>query len=185
MDNVDDAIRTYALSVEQIGSSIAHLRGIPLLEALKHTEIGAGPYDDVSLFEAANRIMTDLVILHGVRWMLKKRTFPFKTYLVEYGNDDENGFDIRAEHDGKILIGEAFNVAKSFFSTKRGAMLKKLRNLKADFRILIFNHDAVKTRYVPETGPGEHFVLVDVGSESAKVVPNLPLERTVALKEFQ
>ena len=26
---------------------------------------------DVALFEAANRIMTDLVILYGVRWLLK------------------------------------------------------------------------------------------------------------------
>jgi hypothetical protein len=76
-ENVDGSIKTYLLSVETIGDSIAHLRGFALLEVLKRKAMGTGPYSNVSLFEAANRIMTDLVILHGINWLLDHRVFPF------------------------------------------------------------------------------------------------------------
>jgi hypothetical protein len=76
-ENVDAQINTYLACIEGIGASISELRGLRLLEALKRTAIKAGPYPHVTLFEAANRIMTDLVLLYGVRWLLQSRVFPF------------------------------------------------------------------------------------------------------------
>jgi hypothetical protein len=59
------------------------------------------PYPTVTRFEAANRIMSDLVILYGVKWLLDNSVFPFENYIVEYGNEDKNGFDIRAAGNGE------------------------------------------------------------------------------------
>jgi hypothetical protein len=126
-ENVDAQINTYLACIEGIGASISELRGLRLLEALKRTAIKAGPYPHATLFEAANRIMTDLVLLYGVWWLLQSRVFPFSTYVVEYGHEDKNGFDITAEQDSQKLIGEAFNVEPSFFQGKKASMLRKLR----------------------------------------------------------
>ena len=63
----------------------------------------------MTLFEAANRVMTDLVILHGVKSLLEYEIFPFHTYTVEFGNEDRNDFDLSASNKtGEKLIGEAF-----------------------------------------------------------------------------
>src|SRR6266496_4184195 len=64
--NVDALITEYAASTGSLGESIAKLKGLRLLEALKRDVVGTGPYPGVTLFEAANRIMSDLVILRGV-----------------------------------------------------------------------------------------------------------------------
>jgi hypothetical protein len=126
-DNIGDLLQKYANSVEEVGASIHGHTGRKLLESLKRGKVNAGPYPDVTLFEAANRIMTDLVIYTGVKWLLENETFPFTEYTVELGNEDKNGFDIKAASDSKVLIGEAFNVAPSFFQGKKAVMLKKLR----------------------------------------------------------
>jgi hypothetical protein len=133
-----------------------------------------GPYPHVTLFEAANRIMTDLVILKGVRWLLDKRSFPFDEYLVEYGNEDSNEHDITAVQSGKRLIGEAFNVAPSFFQGKKTAMLKKLRNAgeSIDFKIIMVNADAVNEDYLPKVKDREYYLFVDVESYEARLLPN-------------
>ena len=73
VSNVTAEIQRRALLIEEIGPSIKGLRGIALLESLKRDRVGVGPYPNVTLFEAANRIMSDLVILHGVKWLLEKR----------------------------------------------------------------------------------------------------------------
>jgi hypothetical protein len=71
-------------------------------------------------------------------------------YTVEYGNENNNGFDICATGNDKVLIGEAFNVVPSFFQTKKASMLKKLATSSADFKIIMFNHDAVVRSYRPK-----------------------------------
>jgi hypothetical protein len=178
--NVGELLKNYANSVETIGASIQGQTGRTLLESLKRGKVGVGPYPDVTLFEAANRIMTDLVIYTGVKWLLDNETFPFTEYTVELGNEDNNGFDIRAEATSKTLIGEAFNVAPSFFQGKKGAMLKKLKkNGKADYKIIMVNHDAVLESYAPaKEEAGVYYVIVNVGAASAKVVPNKALQAT-------
>lgn len=52
-------------------------------------------------------------------------------------------------------------------------MLKKLRQstIRADFKLIMFNHDAVRTKYIPKTGEREFFVVVTVGTDEARVLP--------------
>lgn len=131
--------------LDEVGRSIEGKRGFELLTSLKRERLDHGPYKGVTLFEAANRIMSDLVILKGVRWLLENKKFPFDAYTVEFGNENRNGFDITAEQGGKKLVGEAFNVAPSFYRVKRRHAAKKLedRGMDAEWRIILVNEDAL------------------------------------------
>lgn len=173
-DNIDDEIARYYSSIESIGLATSNLQGMALFKALKREQVGEGPYPHVTLFEAANRIMTDLVILYGVKWLLENKTFPFDTYVVEYGNEDRNDHDIMAENKNGKLIGEAFNVAKSFFQGKKGSMLKKIRKAEntAEYKIIIANSDSVEEGYTPDIKEGEYYVFVNVESGEAKLMPD-------------
>jgi hypothetical protein len=173
-DNIDDLIADYLVMVETIGAAVAGMSGLRLLKALKRDQVKVGPYPHVTLFEAANRIMTDMVILYGVKWILSTRAFPFEAYNVEYGNEDNHGFDLRASENGRQLVGEAFNVAPSFFQLKKTSMLKKLRapEVAAEFRVLMFNEDAVPAGYKPSPKHSEFFVFVKVGDEGSYMVPS-------------
>lgn len=172
--NIERSLREYTASIEQVGGSIRGLRGRTLLESIKRDKVMIGPYPKVTLFEAANRIMTDLVIYHGVKWLFENKVFPFSSYIVEFGNEDTNGFDIRARNGKSSLIGEAFNVAPSFFQHKKAAMLKKLRSAtsKAEYRVIMVNHDAVSAHYSPSVRKGEYYVFVNIGKSSATIVPD-------------
>lgn len=172
--NVRGLLQSYADSVEKIGGSIHGQTGRALLESLKRRKVGSGPYPEVTLFEAANRIMTDLVIYVGVQWLLESETFPFDEYTVELGNEDNNGFDIRAAAHNKYLIGEAFNVAPSFFQGKKSAMLRKLKKKgEADYKIILVNHDAVPESYAPTINEaGVYYVIVNVALSNARIVPD-------------
>jgi hypothetical protein len=173
--NAGQLIKSYEALVEEI--SVCNHKGLRLCQALKREVVEVGPYPTVTMFEAANRIMSDLVILYGVKWLLDNSVFPFENYTVEYGNEDKNGFDIRAAGNGETLVGEAFNVAPSFFQAKKTSMLKKLRNASADYKIIMFNHDAVEQGYKPKPGGKEFFVCVTVGTEGCSIVPMLRLTR--------
>jgi hypothetical protein len=142
---------------------------------LKRQHLGIGPYPKVSLFEAANRIMTDLVLLYGVRWLLRERVFGFSEYRVEFGHGNQAPFDLIAEENGQRLIGEAFNVARSFFQGKKTSMLKKLRTqgIGATYTVILCNADAVHDEYVPAKEASEYHISVDVGSGDARMAPHL------------
>ena len=177
--NVDELIADYLALVETFGASVAGMSGLRLLKALKRDQLKVGPYPHVTLFEAANRIMTDMVILYGVKWIVSTNAFPFETYNVDYGNEDSHGFDLRASENGRQLVGEAFNVAPSFFQLKKTAMLKKLRapEVAAEFRVLMFNEDAVPAGYRPSPLHNEFFVFVKVGDEGSYMVPGATAAR--------
>ena len=171
-NNIEATISDYESSIETIGDTLSGLRGIPLFQSLKRNRIGLGPYPHVTLFEAANRIMTDLVILKGVKWLLDTHAFPFDEYVVEYGNEDSNDHDITAHNGSKRLIGEAFNVAPSLFQCKKNAMRKKLRGNKddADFMIVVANADAVNDNYAPKMEENEYYIFVNVESVRARLL---------------
>ncbi len=172
-ENIDKILEDYATTVEEIGHSVQGQKGHALLASIKRDKIDVGPYPHVTLFEAANRIMTDLVILHGVKWLLENEIFPFDSYTVEFGNENKNDFDLYASNsEGKKLIGEAFNVAQSFFQGKKSAMLKKLRkdDALADYKVVMVNHDAVSPNYSPK-GNNIYYVIVNVSDSCAKVLP--------------
>lgn len=173
-NNVDQSLAEYIQSIEDVGRTVTRLRGLRLINELKRGKAGFGPYPAVSIFESANRIMTDLVILRGVRWLLAENIFDFPSYRVEYGNENNNGNDIEASNDGRTLIGEAFNVAPSFFQGKKAAMLKKLSIAeKADVKLIMFNHDAVLASYKPTPPAGVNFVFVDVSSGDCRIFPSV------------
>ena len=170
--SIDRLLSRYLAEAELVGDSIAGRRGVQLLAALKRDAVGAGPYQSVSLFEAASRVMTDLVMLHGVRWLLKQKVFPFGSYTVECGHGNEGAHDVVGSEGGKTLIGEVFNVAPSFFPIKKAAALRKLRasKVRADYRVILVNHDAVGSSYVPKPRPGEYFVFVNTETGDGGVI---------------
>lgn len=118
--------------------------------------------------------MTDLVILYGVKWLLRNRVFPFERYSVEYGHENNEPHDIIAEAEGRVLIGEAFNVAPSFFAIKRNSAVKKLRqsSVRASYKMVMCNADAVRDSYAPKLHDREFLVLVNIGSGNATVMPH-------------
>ena len=175
--NIGLFIRRYRAFISTIGQSIEGLRGIPLLHAIKRTQLDFGYQRPVTLFEASNRIMSDLVILYGVKAMLQDRSrFPFDSYTVELGNEDNNGFDITAEGNGKRLVGEAFNVAESHYQGKKGHALQKLRKKGsgADYRVIIANDDSVEAGYRPNIEVNEFFIFVNVETGRARVITSQP-----------
>jgi hypothetical protein len=172
--NVDQITDEFLKTLTDLGDSIHGLRGIPLLTALKREKLRHGPYPGVTLFEAANRIMSDLVILRGVAGLIRTGMFGIDRYLVEFGNEDRNGFDIKGtDQHGRTLVGEAFNVAPSFFGPKRQRAASKLRSngVAATYRLLMVNHDAVAADYVPRAGTGLHYAFVNIESGVVKVTP--------------
>lgn len=172
LTNVDRVLSEYVALIEDVGLTVAGLRGVPLLSTLKRDSVGGGPYPNVTLFETANRVMTDLVMLHGVRRLLKHEVFPFREYTVEYGHGNEGTHDIEASEDGKALIGEVFNVAPSLYRLKKASALKKLRasKINAEYRVVLINHDAVAESYVPKVRPGEYYVFVNTETGEGRVV---------------
>ena len=164
--NITKIIKAYEILIEEMEKPISELiekkKSInikELLKSIKRDPINVGPYKNVSLFEAANRIMTDLVILYGINDLLsnKYEKIEFSKYTVQYGNSNTNSFDIIAKNYDSILIGEAFNVSPSYFKTKRNKSINKLN--KGDkitingkeiivkerkiIKILIYNSDAI------------------------------------------
>lgn len=71
------------------------------------------------------------------------------------------------------LVGEAFNVAPSFFPIKKASALKKLRRggATAAYRVLMFNDDATLATYKPKPEAGVHYVRVGIDSGNVAVWP--------------
>lgn len=151
-ENIDSTIEIYKESLENIPLKIEASNLLNLFAVLKREPMKNGPYEGVSLFEAANRVMTDLVILFGIKKILSGE-FPhletFSKFKVEFGNENNEPHDIYSESNGKRLIGEAFNVAPSFFNVKKNKTYRKMLKCepKPDYLILLCNsdsHDSIK-----------------------------------------
>ncbi len=143
--NVHQAIQTYTRYVDDLKlGPVAALRGRDLLRELKRGKTGLPPYGGVSWFEAANRIMTDLVTLYGVRWLLTRKDLPFNSYDVQYGNEGNRSFDIEANSGKTRLAGEVFNVANSFLATKMRRTCQKLigRGSACRYRPVLLNAES-------------------------------------------
>lgn len=166
LKNIDDAIEIYYKLLKEIPLTIAASNLLELLSKLKRGSIGKGPYPNVSIFEASNRIMTYLVILNGVKILLNGyiKDLPFLEYRVEFGNENHFAHDIMAQHGKTKLIGEAFNVSESFFQLKKSKMLKKLRTNANDdeYMLIMFNKDAIPLSYVPKKSKNEIYLPVSL-----------------------
>lgn len=171
--NITDAIDWYHRSI--VGISVnTPTRGIELFEMLKRQPVGCGPYPVASYFEAANRIMTDLVILHGVHWLLQNHPARFDAFTVDYGHHNSQAHDVMSvtrPSAGPAMDAEAFNVAPSFFQLKKSRSLAKLRQRShANHKLILVNADAVPLRYSPKLRSGEGIVLVDIHGETTRLV---------------
>jgi len=166
LKNINTAIKEYKDKIENIRNNIGSLQGMKLLHAIKRTPMGSGPYPGVTLFEGANRILTDLVILYGIKHLLDNSIYKYTSYNVELGVESKNDFDITAEMGSDKLAGEAFNVAPSFFPSKKSTTLKKFREKASGYsnNLLLVNNDAVKEDYSPKLGSKFIFVKVDIFS---------------------
>jgi nitrogen fixation protein len=164
--NIEKAIKNYLHLLADLPLNIISSDPFDFLKKIKRKPVGTGPYPCVTLFEAANRIMTDLVILVGVRELLRGKIpdLDFDEYIVELGNEDSHENDISATRNGWHLRGEAFNVAESFFQGKKTLMLKKLRkkSTSTDRLLLLFNSEAVSTTYVAKNRINEYYLPVDI-----------------------
>ena len=145
--NIDYEIKKYINSLEdikqKISSATENFNAYNFMKYIKRKPLNTGPYKNVSLFESSNRIFSDLIILFGIRQLLEEysKQFPFSQYKAVLGN--AHGMDITAKSGEYSFAGEAFNVAKSFFSTKKGRAKKSLLNSGDTHLLLIFNSDAI------------------------------------------
>jgi hypothetical protein len=172
LSNIDQIISDFHKDVEHIGKSIQGKRGIQLMHSIKRDVLDHGPYPHTSLFEASNRIMTDLVILNGVNYLLRSKFFPFNEYEVEFGNENNNSHDIQSKSSIEMLGGEAFNVAPSFFQTKKTHALNKLKkNSGLTYRVIMFNSDAINDSYHPKIDCNfVYFISVNIFSNNVFLI---------------
>jgi hypothetical protein len=129
LTNIPDIIADYKNLLTEVAPKIEGADILDLLKKLKRPGINKGPYPSVSIFEAANRIMTDLVIIYGAQLILEGKIsgIPLVSKLrVDYGNQNTQAHDIIGKEGKHYLAGEAFNVAPSFFSNKKSSSIKKL-----------------------------------------------------------
>ena len=143
--NILRAISAYEAEIEHL--KLGDMVGYELVRRVKRDQFGQGPYPNVTFFESANLIMTDLVILYGIKELIDSKSYPdIVHYHVEYGNENNRPHDIMGvdAQENLVFIAEAFNVSQKYFSTKRRQAENKLQNTKepAKYRAIIYNEDA-------------------------------------------
>lgn len=167
-DNIEKAIQDYLLIIHEIPLSLNAKDFLELMSKLKRDKINFGPYPTVTIFEAANRIMTDLTILFGIKQILETPIAPnlvFHKYLVEFGNEHYHQHDISASNEEFHLVGEAFNVSQSFFQAKKYSALKKLRKSKLEGKkiiLVMYNAEAHSESYKPKAEANEYYIPVKI-----------------------
>jgi len=104
-----------------------------LIDNIKRTPEKVGPYKDISVFEALNRIGSDLVLLSGATLLFNgeiKGIVP-KNIHLKMGTTHGFDFEVILKDDKKIL-GEAFNAAESFCKFKMRQAIHKLIDKNPD-----------------------------------------------------
>lgn len=152
--NINQSISEYLKSIENIPLKIESKNILQFLTDIKRKKMEIGPYPHTTLFESANRIMSDLTILYGVKELLDGtiKEINFDEYKVELGNENKNSHDLEAVKGKMKLYGEGFNVADSYFNIKKYHAIKKLRGQANDKTILllVYNDGAVSKNYKPK-----------------------------------
>lgn len=113
-----------------------------------------GPYFGLTIFEAANRIATDLIIINGILQLIDNGIEPADSIVtVRLGNKHTKG---KGDFTINNKEGEAFNVATSFFKGKLGSTLRKWTAKGALCYILInaenikdLEHDKLDKKIIP------------------------------------
>jgi len=117
-----------------------------IISLLKRNQYSIGPYCSITIFEAANRIASDLTLMDGVCSILQRSNWRDSTVKLRLGTMQENGCgDFTVRKDKDRWEGEAFDVAPSFFNSKLYATLKKWKH-KNVLKFIVFNADVLKNR---------------------------------------
>lgn len=170
-DNLASEIQKYLTDLATLEVPKLPSEAIPLFTALKRGRVKRGNYPDLSLFEVANRVMSDLVVLASAERILGAG-FPGlageRPDAVQVCLGIEKGWDLEGSLGGRRrFAGECFNVAPSFFATKWGKSMKGLEGLKdVTHRVMAFNGDATEDRakYERKSSTEWTYLLVDVGA---------------------
>ena len=116
-----------------------------LIQNIKRSPEKIGPYQIMSVFEALNRIGSDLVLLSGAEKLFASEIPPEKI-LLRMGNNQ--GFDFEVFYKGdKVIYGEAFNAAESFCKHKMRQAIDKLVDKNPDEKAtsaIIFINEEMK-----------------------------------------
>jgi len=148
--NIESEIRKYLADVDSLTiPSIPTSDPIRYFSELKRTALDNGRYPQKTIFEVANRTLSDLVVLGVADELLREplpgQAEPIAAVQALLGTEDDGSQDITGTlPDGSPLHGECFNVAPSFFSSKLNKTRKKLRAVQGNgVKLIAFNHDAV------------------------------------------
>jgi hypothetical protein len=103
--------------------------------------ISIGPYKNITPFEAANRIASDLVIINGLLQLVKEKKLENVLFTLRLGTT-------HVKHKGDFTIkigmeefeGEAFNVAPSFLKAKLQKTKSKWKEKELSY--ILINEDA-------------------------------------------
>jgi len=139
------AKKSYLKTLEENNYSIKNASNIyELINNIKRTPQKVGPYQNISVFEALNRIGSDLVLLSGATALFNNKLEGIKPEKIHLKMGTTHGFDFEVFlKNGKVVYGEAFNAAESFCKHKMRQAIHKLTANNAKEGI-IFVNEAVK-----------------------------------------
>jgi hypothetical protein len=130
----EEAKSAYLTLIEKNNYSMKATTSIyELIKNVKRSPATIGPYKDISVFEALNRIGSDLVLLEGAEKLFNGEIESIKPKSIELRMGNKHGFDftVTLDDDSEIL-GEAFNAAESFCKHKYRQAIDKFANEKLD-----------------------------------------------------
>ncbi|MBQ0909752.1 hypothetical protein KBJ98_13645 [Flavobacterium sp. F-328] len=89
-----------------------------------------GAYENITVFEAANRIASDLIIINGLLQLVEKnKNLKNALFTLRLGTTHHVGKgDFTINCNGEELEGEAFNVAPSFLKQKLRNTINKWKH---------------------------------------------------------
>ncbi len=102
-----------------------------LIQNIKRSPRNIGPYRNISVFEALNRIGTDLVLLAGVEKLFNNEISTITPKNIKLNMGTTHGFDFIVDtKDNQKINGEAFNAAESFCKYKLRQAIHKFAGHK-------------------------------------------------------
>jgi len=121
-----------------------------LIQNIKRSPEEIGPYRKISVFEALNRIGSDLVLLSGATGLFNGVIKGIDPERIQLRMGTTRGFDFEVHlKDGVVIYGEAFNAAKSFCNEKMRQAIHKLLDDNPDKSAklaIVFVNEEVKDR---------------------------------------
>jgi hypothetical protein len=117
-----------------------------LIENVKRSPVEIGPYQKISVFEALNRIGSDLVLLDGTEKIFKEGVEKNMPTEVLLRMSTIKGYDFEVYFENQPTIyGEAFNASPSFCNTKMRQAIDKFIKDGKEAGIVFVNEEVSDT----------------------------------------